>query len=167
MTTKEFYFAGDVAKVFDLTPIAVRQWRDRSGCDYGYTELSNGVENPNARRRYTAVDVCKIAIALALAAKGYGLESTFRFAATTDVVAVVEQVTPSSEDMFLLIVGLFDGNAVLVEHLLVVRKYELGDRINQAFTAEDWLTSRPYDTVDVVNLSAIARRTLAALAELD
>jgi DNA-binding transcriptional MerR regulator len=165
---KSYYLAGSAAAALGVTPVTIRTWRDRGICQLGAIE-EGAEDNPRSRRRYSIADICTMAIAIVLGRQGFSMDEAFNRATgmqdIREAIAAVVTETPA-EDRILTTVGAACGDegGSLWSNMVSLSLPEWKAHIATAFDATDWLDGTAGEYVQSVNVSAVARRTLAKLA---
>lgn len=164
-----FYFAGEAAKCLGVTPITLRTWRDRGICDFGSIDPALA-DNPRARRRYSDVEVCQMAVALTFSRFSHDMESAFLSAGLDSVRAAIASVLngTSADDLIVTVAG--GGFMIEVKDwatTVAIPRSQWNRSIPTVWEARDDLFGVPSEFTYSVNVSAIARRVALMLSELD
>jgi hypothetical protein len=168
---KTLYFAGAVAEAIGVGPGTIRMWRDRNVCDFG-TVIEGGEDNPRSRRRYDVYEACMMGMALYLNRFGIDLPQAFNLVTGTEAVKSAISTAFFDADEPDCIFCLVDGNGASDNgagwgNLLFLKFDQWKAHVATAFEAVDLLTKEPAEAILSVNVSAIARRVLKALREVD
>lgn len=164
------YFAGEAAEALGVSPVTLRMWRDR-----GYSALGSvdvGMEsNPRARRHYTTMEICQMAVAIALNHHGFGLEEAFNVAGGQELVAALAGAIAGTAgpDTVITYVGSDDGGdrRELWSNLVFLSLNEWKTSVPTLFEAKDPLAEHETEIAFVLNVSSIARRILRRLSDAE